>query len=101
MTPKEEPLNCPHLLAFLQASREHFGLAGNDVAAASPRRASRASGEPLVSQALSYRKAIQSFLLAVSVGSFAAGPAAADDGCAAMEKSAAKASVSDKVPGKS
>ena len=101
MTPKEEPLHYPHLLAFLQASREHFGLARNLVAGASPRRASRVSGKPLVSQALSYRKAIQSFLLAVSVGSFAAGPAAADDGCAAMEKSAAKASVSDKVPGKS
>ena len=101
MTPKEEPLHCHHLLAFLQASREHFGLARKHVAEASPRRASRAAGEPLVSQALSYRKAIQSFLLAVSVGSFAAGPAAADDGCAAMENSAAKAPVCDKAPGKS
>ena len=48
-----------------------------------------------------YVAALKAQLEAVSVGSFAAGPAAADDGCAAMEKSAAKASVSDKVPGKS
>ena len=101
MTTREEPLHSPHLLAFLQASREYFGLARNSAASTSSRGTSRASGKPFVSQAMPYRKAIQSFLLVVSVGSFAAAPAAADDGCASMEKSATKASVSDKAPGKS
>lgn len=101
MAPKEEPLHHSHLLAFLKASREYLGLARNIAASASPGRASGFGTKPVASSATPYRKALQSLVLAVGVGSFAAGPALADDGCAPMDESGPKATVTDRAASKS
>lgn len=101
MATKAEPLHPRHLLAFLTASREYLGLARNSAASAPPCRTSELAAKPLGPNAAPYRKAIQSLLLAVGVGSFAAGPALADEGCGPMGKPAPEATMSDKAASKS
>jgi len=81
MKPVENTRHAMSIKDFLSVSREYFALSSN---ARETKQQSSVTAKQPSTPASTYRKVVQSFLLAAGVGAFAAAPAMADSGCGYM-----------------
>lgn len=84
MTPIENSPQGAQIAAFLGASREYLGLRENRTVVRSPSLVSIMTAKLQRPRMNSYRKIVQSLLLAAGVGVFVAGPVMAEQGCGHM-----------------
>jgi Spy/CpxP family protein refolding chaperone len=73
-----------HIESFIGASKEYFGLSCAKFQTKDQNSISAVTSMHKRNHMISYRKVIQSILIAAGIGAFAAGPAMADHGCGHM-----------------